>query len=107
MVTNLRSLGTATPSALYGFFAATVLTFGLLCLAGWLSTTRNQFEHFQRFHLYINPQTLFYPTASQVVMLAKDAIPKDRVGVIVGGSSVVWGAGQSEAELWTRHLQET
>jgi hypothetical protein len=60
---------------------------------------------FERFHRYINPQTCFYPTASQVRATAKSSLPPDRIAVIVGGNSVLNGAGQG-LPLWTARLQE-
>jgi hypothetical protein len=60
---------------------------------------------FHRFHLYINPQTLYCPTASQLSALAHAAVRRDQVAVVLGGSSVIWGAGESDAELWSRKLQ--
>jgi hypothetical protein len=84
-----------------------VLGVGLLAVAGRAVGSTNYIdpEQFQRFHLYINPQTLYYPTASQVVNLAKASVRRDQVAVILGGSSVTWGAAQSDEELWSRKLQ--
>jgi hypothetical protein len=60
---------------------------------------------FERFHRYVNPQTCFYPTASQVRATARAALHPDRIAVIVGGNSVLNGAGQG-LPLWTVRLQE-
>lgn len=77
-----------------------------LSLAGRAAADVNQFEHFVRFHRYINPETFFYPTASQVRALAKASVRRDQVAVIIGGSSVLNGVGQSPEDLWSRALQE-
>lgn len=78
----------------------------MLVAAGRIVSGVNYFHDFERFHLYISPSTLYYPTASQVVTLTKSLVAPDQVAVIVGGSSVMWGAGQADFELWTQHLQE-
>ncbi len=75
------------------------------CLAGWWAGRHNCFEHFERFHIYISPETLFYPTVHQVRELARSRLDPDKIVVIVGGSSVLHGMGQSQAQLWTRKLQ--
>jgi hypothetical protein len=91
------------PWALFLGLAAGFLT---CCLAGRVAVRQNPFEHFTRFHTYLNPETLFYPTARQVRALARARLDPDKVAVIVGGSSVLYGAGQRAAELWTGRLQE-
>lgn len=87
--------------------ASAVLGFAGLALLGWQLSATSYIdpEHFHRFHLYINPQTLYYPTASQVVTLAKASVQPGQTAVILGGSSLTWGAGLSDSELWSRHLQ--
>jgi hypothetical protein len=84
-----------------------VLGVGALSGAGRAIGSTNYIdpEQFHRFHLYINPQTLYYPTASQIVNLARASIRRDQVAVIVGGSSAMWGFAQSDEELWSRKLQ--
>lgn len=76
------------------------------CLAGRVAVARNCFSDFQRFHQAISPPSLFYPTARQVQALGRDRLDRDRIAVIVGGSSVLRGYGQGPEEVWTRHLQE-
>jgi hypothetical protein len=88
------------------FFVALFVAFGGLVTLGHVVSGINYIHDFARFHLYINPATLYYPTASQAVELTKSLVPRDKIAVVVGGSSVMWGAGQSDSELWTRRLQE-
>ena len=82
-----------------------VCAFVACCLAGRVVAARNPFAGFQRFHPHITPQTLFYPTASQVRALGRARLDRDRIAIVVGGSSVLRGFGQQPDELWTRHLQ--
>ena len=83
----------------------TVCAFVACCMAGHVVSRRNPFVGFQRFHHAISPLGLFYPTACQVRALGRELLDRDRIAVVVGGSSVPFGAGQRAAELWTRHLQ--
>jgi hypothetical protein len=76
------------------------------CLAGRLVGQRNCFVGFERFHHAICPQSLFYPTARQVRALGRDLLDRNHIAVVVGGSSVLRGAGQRPEALWTRRLQE-
>jgi hypothetical protein len=63
------------------------------------------YMQFNRMHRYINPEGIFYPTASELVAVGEDAARAGAALVIVGGSSAFWGAGQGSAELWTDILQ--
>jgi hypothetical protein len=99
-------LGPPTRRDVCGFCTSFLL--GILALSGlghWVSL-HNHFEHFERFHRLINPEALYYPTASEVVAIAKAAAESGRIPVIVGGSSVMFGATQPASALWTRRLQE-
>ena len=73
--------------------------------AGWVTRDTNIYAHFVRFHTYINPLSLYYPTASEVRALVRAQCPPDRVLVVVGGNSVFWGAGQPADAIWTARLQ--
>ena len=91
----------APPPLLLGVVGA----FVACCLAGRTVSQRNPYIDFHRFHWFLNAESLFYPTASQVRALGRDLLDRDRIAVIVGGSSILHGAGQRPEELWTRHLQ--
>ncbi len=75
------------------------------CAAGAWYGHHNVYEDFGRFHPWINPQTHHYPTASQVVALARSRLDRDKVAVVVGGNSILYGAGQRAVLLWTKALQ--
>jgi hypothetical protein len=87
-------------------FLGMVLAFLGCCLLGRLAGSVNLYEKFQRFHFRINTQTQFFPTASQVRELGKAILEPDRVAVIVGGNSILYGHGQREQAVWSDRLQE-
>lgn len=89
----------------HAFFLGVTTAFAGCCLAGYLCSQHNIFHHFERFHIYIAPESLFYPTACQVRQLAHARLDPDKVAVIVGGNSITRGAGQSVPGLWTHALQ--
>jgi hypothetical protein len=88
----------------YPLFLGIAAAFLACCILGYVSRGE-PYAGFERFHRYINPQTCFYPTASQVLATARAALPSDRIAVVVGGNSVLNGAGQG-LPLWTARLQE-
>jgi hypothetical protein len=89
------------------FLVAFVITLiGMSLLGRWCSE-QNLYPHFTRFHQLIYPESLYYPTISQLRALVKHRLQdRNKIGVIVGGSSVFNGVTQTPKELWTNHLQE-
>jgi hypothetical protein len=75
------------------------------CGSGAWYARHNVYDNFARFHPAISPELLHYPSASQVLALARERLPRDKVAVIVGGNSVLHGVGQRAECLWTRALQ--
>src|SRR4051794_5766419 len=75
------------------------------CAAGAWYGHHNVYENFERFHPWIGQQTHHYPTASQVVALARSRLDRDKVAVIVGANSILYGSGQRAAVLWSKALQ--
>ncbi len=88
------------------FFLGLILGFLTCCFGGRIAVAMATFRDFQRLHMYLSPTTLYFPTALQIRTLAERQLPPDKIAVIIGGSSVMEGVGQTEAELWTRRLQE-
>ena len=86
-------------------FLGVLCAFVACCMAGRALSQRNPFVRFERFHYAIGPHSLFYPTASQVRALGRELLDRDRIAVIVGGSSVLHGAGQRTGQVWTEYLQ--
>jgi hypothetical protein len=72
---------------------------------GYVSTKKQLFEHFVRLHTLIGTQSFFNVTAREVMPVV-EAVPPTKIMVVIGGSSVLNGHHQREAEIWTRYLQE-
>jgi alginate O-acetyltransferase complex protein AlgI len=87
-------------------FIGVLLGFSICCLAGRYPQTHPIYKDFLRFHQAINPESAFYPTASQVRTLADATLPKDKIIVIIGGNSVFLGLKQNADEVWTFELQK-
>lgn len=87
------------------FLVGALIGFALCCFLGYLTTFKNQFGDIPRFNVYSGPQACFFPTIRQLIAFAKAKKHGDQILVIVGGSSVLNGVGQSNEELWTRKLQ--
>jgi hypothetical protein len=87
----------------------TGLLLGLLALS-WLGSvveTTRLAESFVRFHMWLNVESGYFPTARQIRTVVERRIgPEPAVHVIVGGSSVEHGVGQHQSLIWTRFLQE-
>jgi len=92
------------PAAL-AYLASVAVGLVVLAAAGQMTSGHNLYRDFVRFHAYLSPQTLYYPTASQVVALARETGRPDQTLVIIGGSSIAYGAGQGTGDLWTRALE--
>lgn len=88
------------------FLVGAGLGFLICCCLGYLTTTKNQFGDIKRFGVYVGPQASFYPTIKQLIALVKSRITKGQTLVLVGGSSILNGVGQSNEQLWTNRLQE-
>jgi lysophospholipase L1-like esterase len=89
----------------WALFAGLAAGFTACCLAGRAVSRQNPFERFERFHPLLAPETLFYPTACQVRALAQSRLDPHKIAVVVGGDSVLQGAGQTVRQMWTRKLQ--
>jgi hypothetical protein len=88
------------------YLASLVIGLGALAIAGRAFAGANQFDHFVRFHPQINPGSYYYPTASQVIQVARASARPDQILVVVGGSSVMYGSGEGAEEVWTLALKE-
>ena len=60
---------------------------------------------FDRFHRRAALDTSYFPTASQLRNFAEDRIPPGKIGVVIGGDSVLYGVGQRAGHVWTSRLQ--
>jgi hypothetical protein len=82
--------------------------FAACCLLGRASTHKNIYNHFLRLHPFLEQETSYYPTASQLVAVARAQCPPaaGKTLVVLGGNSVFNGSGQKHDELWSRVLQD-
>jgi hypothetical protein len=87
------------------FLFGILLGFMLCCFTGYFVSNKPMFENFKRFFLPIEPQTLYYPTARELLTTARNEVSKDKILVLLGGSSIFRGAGQDANELWSDQLQ--
>lgn len=78
------------------------------CMLGHSTTHKNFYKNYFRLHPYLEQETSYYPTASQLVTIARNQCPPSsgKTLVIIGGNSVLNGSGQKHDELWSRVLQE-
>jgi hypothetical protein len=92
-----------SPTALFaGFFVG----FLLCSVAGRNMRQRPLYENFHHFFQLISPDSYYYPTAAQGLMLLRQMVKTNQIAVVVGGSSVLNGVGQPPDDLWSDHLQE-
>lgn len=88
----------------WALFAGVAMSFVACCVWGRKSAHTHQLIGVHRFHHLLTPESLFYPTASQVKQLALARTKNSRINVVVGGSSVLNGTGQQLTELWSKKL---
>lgn len=88
------------------FLVGALLGFAICCALGYATTLKNQFGDIQRFGIFVGPQASFYPTVSQLINVVKSRVKPEQTLVLVGGSSILNGVGQSNDELWTKRLQQ-
>jgi hypothetical protein len=91
------------PGALLAGAAAGFLA---CCLGGRLVSRVNLYQNFERFHLFLTPDTLYYPTPCQLRALGRSRLDPGKVAVVVGGTSRLHGTGQTVDQCWTRKLQQ-
>jgi hypothetical protein len=88
------------------FLIALVLTFIFLIILSHRTIKENTFEGVQRFHDSISTGGDYFPTARQVWQYVIKRAKKDKINVIVGGSSVLYGVGQPQGVTIADKLQE-
>jgi lysophospholipase L1-like esterase len=84
-----------------------VVGFVTCSLIGRATAHKNIYSRFLRLHPYLEQETAYYPTASELVAVAHAQCPasSDKVLVVIGGNSVFNGSGQKHGELWSTVLQ--
>jgi len=90
----------------WAFVSGIIASLVFLSLIGWYFSAKNIFLDFHRNYRAITNETLFFPTARQIDALVHDRLESQKVAVLIGGSSVMRGNGQSKDRLWSRYLQK-
>ncbi len=75
---------------------------------GRLWSRENIYRDFLRLHPFLEQETSYYPTSSQLAAVARAQCPPSspKTLVVLGGNSVFNGSGQTTDELWSRVLQQ-
>lgn len=87
------------------FFLGIILGFFICCCMGYIVSSKARFVHFSRFFSYISPTLAYYPTANELLVTARHDVGRDKILVLIGGSSIFRGEGQNPDELWSDRLQ--
>jgi len=88
------------------FAAGFLCCFLALVAAGQHTANINSLAGVKRFYQQVSPEGQFYPTARQVWQLTLSQARRDKVNVIVAGSSVMFGSGQGPGGTVADRLQE-
>jgi hypothetical protein len=87
------------------FLAGFVLSTTICSVAGYTLTSINIFQNFNRFQVFIAPDSNYLPTARQVRALARAVLDPSKTNVVIGGSSVFYGVGQPAGMTMADNLQ--
>jgi hypothetical protein len=86
------------------FFLGLLLGLAALAFVGTHVASNDLIHNFVRFGVETNPESNYFPTVRQMMQIV-DAGDPNKITVIVGGTSVLYGVGQQEASVWTIKLQ--
>jgi len=78
----------------------------MLSVIGSLVAKQNIYVNSTRFHQWISADSQHFPSAKHVYSWSKSQIGENQKVVVVGGSSVMIGAGQSEIDTFSNRLEE-
>ena len=87
------------------FFIGVIISLFCLSFSGWQISEKNIFHDYKRIHRDISIDTQFFPTARQIGALVEEHFASDKIAVVIAGSSVMRGTGQSSTDLWSNYLQ--
>jgi len=88
------------------FFSGIVLGVLICAVLGHRAGQEDIFRDRSRFLFKISPEGYVYPTVENLCQYVRGKAPRDKILVLVGGSSVPLGVGQPNSALWTELLQE-
>ena len=72
---------------------------------GGIASKSVLYANSSRFHQWISADSSHFPSAAHVFSWAKSQASKNKINVLVGGSSVMFGNGQSEEKTISKKLQ--
>lgn len=102
--TQLRATSSAWKD--YIFYAGIAVGFLGAVVLGHRAAAHAKPEGFKRFYWSISPESYYYPTYASMEKLALERWTPGKVLVIVGGNSILNGAGQPVEQLWSDRLQQ-
>jgi hypothetical protein len=88
------------------FFSGLILSLLLCSLAGRWASSLDLYGDRVRFMRKISPEGYVFPTPDHIIRFVEGKAPRDRILVLVGGSSKMLGTGQKNDLLWTSFLQK-
>jgi hypothetical protein len=88
------------------FLGGLALGLAFLAWSGWKISRTDYHPNFIRFHQMISPIGNYYPTLPEMSAIVRAKCRRDQILVIVGGDSILLGIWQTEADVWSRRLQE-
>lgn len=88
------------------FILGLFIGFILCSVTGFIVSKYMRFTHFNRFFRVTQPESHFYPTISELLVTARYEANLNKTLILVGGSSILRGAGQNPDEVWTITLQK-
>ena len=100
---GLRRAVSALPG--WAFFVGILAGWGACAFAGRVVSQQPGYEAFRSWFAPLARQGGFYPTASQLVAHVRAHAPKDKILVLVGGTTTAGGPGQDGGEVWSAALQ--
>jgi hypothetical protein len=90
---------------LAAFTLGIVVSIVALAANGRREANRNFHPGFTRFHRDIAPDTKYYPTVRELMAIARERAAGEKILVIVGGNSILYGVGQPAGRVWSEQLQ--
>jgi len=89
----------------YPLFFYFVLGVIILALSGEWTSKQNIYENSSRFHQWISADSQHFPSSDHVYNWSRAQIKVGQKVVVIGGSSVLIGAGQSEIDSFSNQLK--
>lgn len=89
------------------FFLGIALGFISCCVAGFFISKTARLHHFIRMFDPISATMHYYPTAHEMLATARRHVSRDKILVLIGGSSIFRGTGQNPNDVWSLALQKS